>query len=96
VILGSEFMPRDSSHKYTMILTVNLYSIKWTAILEVSISNVYVDHGSIFIINTTNMLDLCDVHPNIKPIRTMPIKANDYVRKDGFILYEEGNPLGIG
>ena len=71
-------MPRDSSHKYTMTLTVNLYSIKWTAFL-----------------NTTNMLDFCDVHPN-KPIRTMPIKANDYVRKDGFILYEEGNPLGIG
>ena len=53
--------------------------------------HVYVDHGSIFVINAPDMLDYCDVHPNIKPIRTTPIKAYDYVMKDGYILYEEGD-----
>ncbi|KAN0085235.1 hypothetical protein V8E54_001702 [Elaphomyces granulatus] len=54
--------------------------------------HVYVDKGSTFVINSADLLDFCDVHPNIKPVRTTPHKARDYVLKDGYIIFDEGSP----
>lgn len=52
----------------------------------------FAEAKSDFIVNDPRLLDYCDVHPNIEPVRSTPWFAAEYPLKDGDVLWDEGTP----
>ena len=58
--------------------------------------HVYLGFESPVVVNSPTLFDYFGAHGNIKPVRTTPRRAWEYVGKDGDIIYEFGEPPSEG